>query len=435
MANPYNTDQPNTPASENISVPGSEKLLSYDWLHDLPPQFKQTEFVEVQFKSTRKGFYVNSENLPLKKGDRVAVEASPGHDIGVVSMTGNLVFKLMQKSQTKPQELKRIFRIATPVDMEKYHKAKEREHATMIESRRIAAELGLKMKIGDVEYLGDGNKAIFYYIADERVDFRTLIKILAQTFHIRIEMKQIGARQEAGRIGGIGPCGNSLCCAQWLTSFRSVNTAAARFQDLSMNPQKLTGQCGKLKCCTNYEVDVYMEARKKMPPIDFVLQTQQGRYKALKADCLSGMITYAPDKDNPSHSLVTISKKRAFEIIQMNKNDQQPGSLTEDQMGSHRHEAALDILDANSITRFDKDPSTRRRKKKNAASKPPKRRSEKPESATEAPLEGSERKESKTLSMPRDRKRTPNLKKRSPEHRVGADNPRPNRPPQQKKEE
>lgn len=364
MANPYKIDNGAPITQESCPKKGCEKLPSYDWLSDLPPHLKQGDFVEVQFKNTRKGYYLNSEHLPLKKGDRVAVETSPGHDIGIVSMMGNLVLKRMQQTRVNPQEIKRIFRIATSVDMEKFEKAKEREHPTMIESRRIAAELGLKMKIGDVEYLGDGNKAIFYYIADERVDFRTLIKILAQTFHIRIEMKQIGARQEAGRIGGIGPCGRALCCAQWLTTFRSVNTAAARFQDLSMNPQKLTGQCGKLKCCTNYEVNTYMEARKKMPSMDILLQTQQGRYKAIKADSLSGMITYAPEKGSRSHSLVTIHQKRAFEVIHLNQKEIIPENLHDDRQESVAVEPSLDILDANSITRFDKEKSAKKRKRK-----------------------------------------------------------------------
>ena len=233
-----------------------KQLNTYDWLADVPGNEESTDLVEVQFKNTRKGYYHNVNNIELKKGDIVAVEASPGHDIGVVTLTGRLVKLQIKKANLKSaDEIKRVYRIAKSVDMEKYHEAKSREHATMIQSRQIAKDLGLQMKIGDVEYQGDGNKAIFYYMADERVDFRQLIKVLAETFHVRIEMKQIGARQEAGRIGGTGPCGRELCCATWMKNFVSVSTNAARFQVISLIPQKLAGLCAKLKCCLNYGVD------------------------------------------------------------------------------------------------------------------------------------------------------------------------------------
>ena len=240
-----------------------KQLNTYDWLADVPDYSDMQDIVEVQFKNTRKGYYRNSNKLKLEKGDIVAVEASPGHDIGVVTLTGRLVPLQVKKANLKPDaEIKRIYRKAKPIDLEKYEEAKAKEHDTMIRSRQIALNLNLNMKIGDVEYQGDGNKAIFYYIADERVDFRQLIKVLAETFRVRIEMKQIGARQEAGRIGGIGPCGRELCCATWMTNFISVSTSAARYQDISLNPQKLAGQCAKLKCCLNYEVDVYVESQK-----------------------------------------------------------------------------------------------------------------------------------------------------------------------------
>ena len=240
------------------------KLHTYNWLEDYPEMQDCTNLVEVQFKNTRKGFYVNSNNLELKQGDVVAVEALPGHDIGTVTLTGKLVLLQMKKNHYRPVDegLRRIYRIAREGDIEKFNQAKAREQITMIRSREIADDLGLDMKIGDVEYQGDGNKAIFYYIADERVDFRELIKILASEFRVKVEMKQIGARQEAGRIGGIGPCGRQLCCSGWLTNFVSVSTSAARIQELSINPQKLAGQCAKLKCCLNYEVDAYIEAQK-----------------------------------------------------------------------------------------------------------------------------------------------------------------------------
>ena len=268
-----------------------KQLNTYDWLADIPGNTDEQEIVEVQFKNTRKGFYKNSNKLKLSKGDIVAVEASPGHDIGVVTLTGRLVPLQMRKANLKPDvEIKRIYRKAKPVDMEKYEEAKAREHDTMIRSRQIALNLNLNMKIGDVEYQGDGNKAIFYYIADERVDFRQLIKVLAETFRVRIEMKQIGARQEAGRIGGIGPCGRELCCATWMTSFVSVSTGAARYQDISLNPQKLAGQCGKLKCCLNYEYDTYVDALKSFPDNHINLKTKKGEAFYQKIDIFKGLM-------------------------------------------------------------------------------------------------------------------------------------------------
>ena len=287
------------------------QLNTYDWLADVPGNTDETDLVEVQFKNTRKGYYHNVNNLPLKKGDVVAVEANPGHDIGVVTLTGRLVKLQLKKVNIKsPDDIRRIYRLARPVDMEKYREAKAREHATMIESRQIAKGLGLDMKIGDVEYQGDGNKAIFYYIADERVDFRQLIKDLAAAFHVRIEMKQIGARQEAGRIGGTGPCGRELCCATWMKNFVSVSTNAARHQDISLNPQKLAGMCAKLKCCLNYEVDDYMEASRHLPAKDIVLQTQDADYYYFKADILAGLVSYSTDK-NIAANLETITAERA----------------------------------------------------------------------------------------------------------------------------
>ena len=274
-----------------------KQLNTFDYMADVPGNNETTDLVEVQFKNTRKGYYHNDNHLPLEKGDIVAVEASPGHDIGVVTLTGSLVPLQMRKANLKGNtEIRRIYRIAKPVDLEKYEEAKAREHDTMIRSRQIANELGLDMKIGDVEYQGDGNKAIFYYIADARVDFRKLIKVLAEAFHVRIEMKQIGARQEAGRIGGIGPCGRELCCATWMKNFVSVSTNVARYQDISLNPQKLTGQCAKLKCCLNYEADTYIEAVKKLPSREIQLETKDSTYYYFKADALANQITYSTDK-------------------------------------------------------------------------------------------------------------------------------------------
>ncbi|SHJ60351.1 regulatory iron-sulfur-containing complex subunit RicT [Bacteroides stercorirosoris] len=330
-----------------------KQLNTYDWLADIPGNAEEGDMVEVQFKNTRKGYYRNSNHIPLEKGDIVAVEATPGHDIGEVTLTGRLVPLQMRKANIKSEaDIKRIYRKAKQVDMDKYNEAKGREHSTMIRARQIALNLNLNMKIGDVEYQGDGNKAIFYYIADERVDFRQLIKVLADAFHVRIEMKQIGARQEAGRIGGIGPCGRELCCATWMTSFVSVSTSAARYQDISLNPQKLAGQCAKLKCCLNYEVDCYVEAQKRLPSKEIELETKDGTFYFFKADILSNQITYSTDKNIPAN-LVTISGKRAFEIIGMNKRGTKPDSLIEET----RHvepKKPVDLLEQESLTRFDR---------------------------------------------------------------------------------
>ncbi len=340
------------------------KLNTYDWMADIPGNSEEQDMVEVQFKNTRKGYYKNSNRLPLMKGDIVAVEASPGHDIGTVTLTGRLVLLQMKKVNIRQDvEIKRVYRKAKPVDMEKYEEAKSREHQTMIRSRKIAEDLGLKMKIGDVEYQGDGNKAIFYYIADERVDFRQLIKVLADAFKVRIEMKQIGARQEAGRIGGIGPCGRELCCATWMTSFISVSTSAARYQDISLNPQKLAGQCAKLKCCLNYEVDAYVECQKRLPSKEIELETIDSTYYYFKADILAGTITYSTDKSFLANEC-TISARRAFEVINMNRRGEKPEKL-ESSENAKEERKSKDLLEQESLTRFDKNKNSKNKKKKN----------------------------------------------------------------------
>ena len=344
-----------------------KQLNTYDWLADVPGNDETTDLVEVQFKHTRKGYFHNVNKLDLKKGDIVAVEANPGHDIGVVTLTGRLVKLQIKKANLKSaDDIKRIYRIARPTDMDKYHEAKGREHGTMIQSRQIAKDLGLQMKIGDVEYQGDCNKAIFYYIADERVDFRQLIKVLADTFHVRIEMKQIGARQEAGRIGGTGPCGRELCCATWMKNFVSVSTNAARFQDISLNPQKLAGMCAKLKCCLNYEVDNYVEAGRRMPSREVVLQTQDGDFHLFKSDILAGLVTYSTDK-NIASNLEVITAERAKEIIEMNRRGEKPVSLQKDGEGRETKKQHTDLLAGGDISRFDK--AKKKKKKKNNANK------------------------------------------------------------------
>ena len=341
----------------------NNQLNTYDYLADIPGNAEATDLVEVQFKNTRKGYYHNSNRLPLEKGDIVAVEATPGHDIGVVTLTGRLVPLQIKKANLKSeQEIKRVYRKAKPVDMEKYEEAKSREHDTMIRSRQIAKELGLQMKIGDVEYQGDGNKAIFYYIADGRVDFRQLIKVLAETFHVRIEMKQIGARQEAGRIGGIGPCGRELCCATWMKNFVSVSTGAARYQDISLNPQKLAGQCAKLKCCMNYEVDTYVEAGKRLPSKEITLQTQDAEYYFFKADILAGLVTYSTDK-HLAANLVTLTTARVFEIINMNRRGEKPQRLESGEAAEPAKPA--DLVEQESLTRFDKRRKNKGKRKDN----------------------------------------------------------------------
>ena len=341
----------------------NKQLNTYDYLADIPGNAEATDLVEVQFKNTRKGYYHNSNRLPLEKGDIVAVEATPGHDIGVVTLTGRLVPLQIKKANLKSeQEIKRVYRKAKPVDMEKYEEAKSREHDTMIRSRQIAKELGLQMKIGDVEYQGDGNKAIFYYIADGRVDFRQLIKVLAETFRVRIEMKQIGARQEAGRIGGIGPCGRELCCATWMKNFVSVSTGAARYQDISLNPQKLAGQCAKLKCCMNYEVDTYVEAGKRLPSKEITLQTQDAEYYFFKADILAGLVTYSTDK-HLAANLVTLTTARVFEIINMNRRGEKPQRLESGETAEPAKPA--DLVEEESLTRFDKRRKNKGKRKDN----------------------------------------------------------------------
>ena len=333
-----------------------------DYMADIPNNTELTDLVEVQFKNTRKGYFHNSNGLELTKGDIVAVEGNPGHDIGIVTLTGTLAALQVKKANLKSEEeIKRVYRLAKEGDMEKYEQAKAREHQTMIESRQIAKDLGLEMKIGDVEYQGDGNKAIFYYIADGRVDFRQLIKVLADVFHVRIEMKQIGARQEAGRIGGFGPCGRELCCSTWIKSFTSVGTAAARFQNLSLNPQKLAGQCAKLKCCMNYEVDQYMEAGKKLPHRDIVLNTQEGEWFFFKADILAGLVSYSSDKHFAAN-ITTITAERAMDIIAQNKRGENPIALAKDTDKEKAH--PIDLATQEDLGRFDAQLASKKKKKK-----------------------------------------------------------------------
>lgn len=393
------------------------QLNTYDWLYDVPGNEEDTDLVEVQFKNTRKGYYHNVNHLDLQKGDTVAVEANPGHDIGVVTLTGRLVKLQVKKANLKsPDEIKRVYRIAKPTDMDKYYEAKSREHGTMIQSRQIAKDLGLQMKIGDVEYQGDGNKAIFYYIADERVDFRQLIKVLADTFHVRIEMKQIGARQEAGRIGGTGPCGRELCCATWMKNFVSVSTNAARIQDISLNPQKLAGMCAKLKCCLNYEVDDYVEAGRKMPARDVVLQTDDSDWYLFKTDILAGLVTYSTDKSIAAN-LITITAERARAVIEMNRRGEKPEVLDEGDAVSTSDRPADLLADAD-ISRFDKA------KKKKKAKNRPNRQQQPANNQQREPKQPKQREQRQPKPAPADKQQQPRPQAQQ-HHKPQGQQPRP----------
>lgn len=429
--------------SQGITAEGccgchTSKLNIFDYLNDLPQNTHSEGFVEVQFKNTRKGYYLNSLNLDLRKGDMVAVESSPGHDIGQVTLTGKLVELQMRKSRYRHpnDEPRRVYRLAKPSDLEKYMEVKALEDDTMIRSRKIAESLGLEMKIGDVEYQGDGQKAIFYYIAEGRVDFRQLIKKLAEAFHIRVEMKQIGVRQEAGRIGGIGPCGRQLCCSGWITNFVSVGTNAARLQDLSLNPYKLAGQCGKLKCCLNFEVDTYFEAQQKIPSKSVHLQTKEGTYQFFKSDILSGTSAYLLRNDDRkgSEEPITIPNERAFEIIDLNRKGEFPDTLLSNQSFRIIHETpknTLDILENESVTRFDEEnsKSTRRKSNRNKRKNKPKNpEQEKIDKAQQAASAGNRRRRNFVKhddQQPQNSERKRESRRRNNSNRERSENPRP----------
>lgn len=342
------------------------KLHVTNWLGDIKSIGITDDIIEVRFKNTRKDYYQNVNNLKLKPGDLVAVEANPGHDIGIVTLVGDLVHEQMRKHKVTfvNGKLRKVYRKAKQVDIEKWEEAIALEHQTMIHSRQITADLKLNMKIGDVEYQGDCTKAIFYYIADERIDFRQLIKILAKTFHIRIEMKQIGARQEAGRIGGIGPCGRELCCASWISSFISVSTNAARYQEISLNPLKLAGQCGKLKCCLNYEVDTYVDAQRDFPPTHYPLETENGTYIFSKADILNRKYCYSL-KGNGPNSLIEIPIETVKKIQQMNKAGKRPEKIITTQTETEKKDVDVfqNMAGQEDLNRFD-SPTKKHRKKK-----------------------------------------------------------------------
>jgi cell fate regulator YaaT (PSP1 superfamily) len=355
---------------------GCSKLNVYNWLEDIPTGISLTDFVEVRFKNTRKSYFVNVNGLPLRIGDIVAVEASPGHDIGTVSLVGELVLEQLKryKVRTDNGEFKKVYRKAKGLDIDKWREAIDLEEPTMLRARKISENLKLNMKIGDVEYQGDRTKAIFYYIADERVDFRELIKVLAEEFKVRIEMRQIGARQEAGRIGGIGACGRELCCSTWMNSFASVSTSAARYQEVSLNPQKLAGQCGKLKCCLNYEMDTYLDARKDFPDTNIPLETADGTVYHQKTDVFRRTMWYATYNDGEGTNFIPLSVDRVKEIIEENKSGKKVKlEVSENKENQKINKELLDfknVVGQESITRFD---TNKNRQQKTRLHKPQRR--------------------------------------------------------------
>jgi cell fate regulator YaaT (PSP1 superfamily) len=351
-------------SGEDIRMPdityrcGYNKLDSFNWLKDLPEVENYNEIVEIRFKNTRKGFYKNVNGLRLEIGDIVAVEASPGHDIGRVSMVGQLVIEQLKELKVAPssEDLKKVYRKAKPVDVQKWEEAKKLETSTMLRSRKISEELKLNMKIGDVEYQGDKTKAIFYYIADERVDFRQLIKVLADEFRVRIEMRQIGARQEAGRIGGIGSCGRELCCSTYITNFVSVTTTHAKYQELSLNPQKLAGQCSKLKCCLNFELDCYVDAQRQFPSRETPLELVDSTVWFQKMEVHKGIYWYSTDPHS-SVNLTAVPVQRVREIQEMNRKGKKPERLNVIEDSLELPSVSADLLKNNSLTRFDTQPA------------------------------------------------------------------------------
>lgn len=354
---------------------GCNKLSVFDWLSNmtLPDGMAPFKFVEVRFKNGRKHFFKNTENISLSMGDVVATEASPGHDVGVVSLVGELVRVQMKKKKVREDdsEILKIYRKASQKDIDIWQRSREREEQIRGKAREIAIRLNLKMKISDVEFQGDGSKATFYYTAEDRVDFRQLIKEFAREFSTRIEMRQIGFRQEAARLGGIGSCGRELCCSTWLTDFRSVNTSAARYQQLSLNPQKLAGQCGKLKCCLNYELDTYLDALKGFPKSDLKLYTEKGVAVCQKTDIFKGLLWYAYEGEWSTWH--TLEVEQANRIIEANEKKEPVGSLEEfaTELASDNEPEFSDGVGQESLTRFDKKASeTKKRKNKRKKRKP-----------------------------------------------------------------
>lgn len=350
---------------------GCDKLGVFDWLANmqLPSGKSQFDILEIRFKNSRKAFYRNIKGLSLNVGDVVVVESSPGYDVGVVSIVGELARIQVQKKAAnfKPHEARQILRIATQEDVDKWVAARGKEYETMHQSREMAIRLNLEMKISDVEFQGDGSKATFYYTADGRVDFRQLIKDMADTFRVRIEMRQIGARQESSRLGGIGSCGRELCCSTWLTDFRSVSTSAARYQQLSLNPQKLAGQCGKLKCCLNFELDMYLEAVKGFPSTNIKLYTKKGSAFHIKTDVFKRLMWYIYESDEPGASgMIALTPERVAEVIKMNKAKENPIDLKDfkEEIVVPKVDDYTNVVGQDDLSRFDDVFKKKRKKKK-----------------------------------------------------------------------
>ena len=343
----------------NCATSGCDKMSVFNWLSDIEPPagHKPFDCVEVSFKNGRKEFFKTKGGLNVYTGDTIAVEASPGYDVGTVTLTGELVKHQMNRKGVNynSKELKSVYRKASQSDLDKWKEGRGLEHETMHKARNMALDLGLRMKVGDVEFQGDKSKAIFYYTAEERVDFRELIKVMANSFKIRVEMRQIGSRQEAGRLGGIGSCGRELCCSTWLTDFRAVSTGAARYQQLSLNPEKLAGQCGKLKCCLNFELDQYMEALKSYPSTKTLLETKEGKANHIKTDVFKRLMYYFISKDG-KNSIVPLSVERVFDIIELNKKGEIPHKLTDfvDFVEKEAKPDYTNVVGQDELTRFDK---------------------------------------------------------------------------------
>lgn len=377
---------------------GCNKLGVFDWLANmqLPAGQASYDILEIRFKNSRKTFYRNAKNLSLQVGDVVVVEASPGYDVGVVSVIGELARIQVKKKSPglKPMETKKILRIANQEDIDKWVQARSLESEVMFQARTLAVNIGLEMKISDVEYQGDLTKATFYYTAEGRVDFRQLIKDMADKFKIRIEMRQIGSRQEAQRLGGIGSCGRELCCSTWLTDFRSVSTSAARYQQLSLNPQKLAGQCGKLKCCLNYELDMYLDAIKSFPSTDVKLQTEKGTAFHIKTDVFKRQLWYMYEGEaSIGVGLVALSPERVQDIIKINKTGKKPADLKD--FDSHvvtRKEPDYDnVVGQDSLNRFDNTFSKNKNRNKKKKPKGPRAEGENATATTPRPAQRPDR--------------------------------------------
>lgn len=357
-------DKNNIPGCRNNGsclTDGCDKLSTFDWLADMEsPGLQDFDVVEIRFKSGRKEFFKNINHLALYPGDPVVLDVPNGHHIGYISLQGELVrLQMLKKKVDNDENIRGIYRVATQRDMEKFEEVKKREMPTMFRTREIILELGLEMKLTDVEFQADNSKATFFYSAEERVDFRELIKVLAAEFKIRVEMRQISLRQEAGRLGGIGSCGRELCCSTWLSDFKSVSTTAARYQNLSLNPGKLSGQCGRLKCCLNYELDTYMEALEGIPEIEGTLKTEKGEATLQKTDIFRKIMWFGYEKEN---TWISVSVTRVKEILEMNIKNLKPASLLENEKSEQEESSMALNTDLEELDRKFKGKQKKRKK-------------------------------------------------------------------------